>query len=131
MRFPPLPRAKHAREDREGQILLNILFQQLSRDPLASLVRLLLDAPLRPDKLWRRHEKYASRSAARPFRPASFHRLATLGYRDTGGPASYDAIVTAPDNHKVVFENEKVRVLEVTIKPGEKEPHFTSIPCSA
>jgi hypothetical protein len=24
---------------------------------------------------------------------------------------------------KVVFENEKVRVLEVTIKPGEKEFH--------
>jgi predicted metal-dependent enzyme (double-stranded beta helix superfamily) len=45
-----------------------------------------------------------------------------LGDQDTAGPASYDAIVTAPDNHKVVFENEKVRVLEVTIKPGEKEP---------
>jgi quercetin dioxygenase-like cupin family protein len=28
----------------------------------------------------------------------------------------------APDNHRVVFENEKVRVLDVTIKPGEKEP---------
>ena len=36
--------------------------------------------------------------------------------------AAYDAIAAAPDNHRVVFENEKVRVLEVTIKPGEKEP---------
>jgi hypothetical protein len=36
--------------------------------------------------------------------------------------ASYDAIVAAPNNHRVVFENEKVRVLEITIKPGEKEP---------
>ena len=36
--------------------------------------------------------------------------------------AAYDAITAAPDNHRVVFENEKVRVLEVTIKPGEKEP---------
>ena len=39
--------------------------------------------------------------------------------------AAYDAIAAAPDHHRVVFENEKVRVLEVTIKPGEKEPfHF-------
>ena len=36
--------------------------------------------------------------------------------------AAYDAIAAAPDHHRVVFENEKVRVLEVTIKPGEKEP---------
>jgi hypothetical protein len=34
--------------------------------------------------------------------------------------AAYDAIAAAPDNHRVVFENEKVRVLEVTIKPGER-----------
>ena len=39
--------------------------------------------------------------------------------------AAYDAIAAAPDHHRVVFENEKVRVLEVTIKPGDKEPfHF-------
>jgi predicted metal-dependent enzyme (double-stranded beta helix superfamily) len=31
-------------------------------------------------------------------------------------------VTAAPDNHKVVFENERVRVLEVTINPGEKEP---------
>jgi hypothetical protein len=53
--------------------------------------------------------------------------LFVLGFRLRGdenfaGPSSYDAIVAAPDNPKVVFENEKVRVLEVTIKPGEKEP---------
>lgn len=34
--------------------------------------------------------------------------------------SSYDAVVAAPDNHKVVFENERVRVLEVTIKPGKR-----------
>jgi hypothetical protein len=39
--------------------------------------------------------------------------------------AAYDAIAAAPDHHRVVFENEKVRVLDVTIKTGEKEPfHF-------
>jgi mannose-6-phosphate isomerase-like protein (cupin superfamily) len=48
--------------------------------------------------------------------------LPLVGDENTAGPTSHDAVVAAPDNHKVVFENEKVRVLEVTIKPGEKEP---------
>ena len=37
-------------------------------------------------------------------------------------PDSLDAIVAAPQNHKVVLENERVRVLEVTVQPGEREP---------
>jgi predicted metal-dependent enzyme (double-stranded beta helix superfamily) len=41
---------------------------------------------------------------------------------DANEMAAYDAIAAAPDHHRVIFENEKVRVLEVTIKPGEKEP---------
>jgi hypothetical protein len=36
-------------------------------------------------------------------------------------PESLDAVVAAPQNHKVVLENERVRVLEVTVRPGEKE----------
>ena len=35
---------------------------------------------------------------------------------------SLDAVVAAPQNHKVVLENDKVRVLEVTVRPGEREP---------
>lgn len=35
---------------------------------------------------------------------------------------SLDAVIAAPKNHKVVLENEKVRVLEVTAEPGEREP---------
>ena len=35
---------------------------------------------------------------------------------------SLDAVVAAPKNHKVVLENDKVRVLEVTVQPGEREP---------
>jgi mannose-6-phosphate isomerase-like protein (cupin superfamily) len=35
---------------------------------------------------------------------------------------SLDAVVAAPNNHKIVFENDRVRVLEVTIQPGEREP---------
>jgi quercetin dioxygenase-like cupin family protein len=37
-------------------------------------------------------------------------------------PDSLDAVAAAPGNHKVVLENEHVRVLEVTVRPGEREP---------
>ncbi len=33
-----------------------------------------------------------------------------------------DAVTAAPANHKVVFENDHLRVLEVTLEPGEEEP---------
>lgn len=36
--------------------------------------------------------------------------------------SSLDAVVAAPNNHKIVLENDRVRVLEVTVQPGEKEP---------
>lgn len=47
----------------------------------------------------------------------------------TGDPATWpselEATVAAPDNHKILLENERVRVLEVTLGPGEVEPlHF-------
>ncbi len=37
-------------------------------------------------------------------------------------PASLDAVAAAPGNHRVVLENEHVRVLDVTVAPGEREP---------
>ncbi|HKP47759.1 MAG TPA: hypothetical protein VJT50_14255 [Pyrinomonadaceae bacterium] len=44
---------------------------------------------------------------------------------DSNNPATWpdalDATVAAPQNHKVVLENERVRVLEVTVQPGERE----------
>lgn len=44
----------------------------------------------------------------------------------TGNPAEWpkdqDAVVSAPDNHKILLENDKVRVLEVTLAPNEIEP---------
>ena len=44
-------------------------------------------------------------------------------------PDSLDAVLAAPKNHKVVLENERVRVLEVTVRPGEKEPlHMHRMP---
>ena len=36
-----------------------------------------------------------------------------------------DAVVAAPNSHRVVFENERVRVLEVTLQPGVHEPEHT------
>jgi len=44
---------------------------------------------------------------------------------DPGGcawPASLDAVAAAPGNHRVLLENERVRVVEITVAPGEREP---------
>jgi quercetin dioxygenase-like cupin family protein len=35
---------------------------------------------------------------------------------------SMDALIAAPKNHRILFENDSVRILEVTLLPGEKEP---------
>ncbi len=43
----------------------------------------------------------------------------------TGNPADWpkekDAVLAAPTNHKVLLENDKVRVLDVKVAPGEAE----------
>lgn len=36
-------------------------------------------------------------------------------------PQELDAVAAAPANHKVLLENDRVRVLDVTVAPGEKE----------
>ena len=33
-----------------------------------------------------------------------------------------DALAAAPQNHKLLFENDEVRVVEVTVQPGVREP---------
>ena len=40
-------------------------------------------------------------------------------------PDSFDAVVAAPESHKILLENNFVRVTEVIIKPNHKEPHHT------
>src|SRR5688500_6446403 len=37
-------------------------------------------------------------------------------------PAAQDAVQAAPQNHRVILENDKVRVLDVTVPPHTKEP---------
>jgi hypothetical protein len=41
----------------------------------------------------------------------------------------HDAVAAAPAFHRIVLENDSVRVLEIILKPGEKEPfHTHSLP---
>lgn len=40
-------------------------------------------------------------------------------------PPELDALIAAPDHHKLLMENEKVRVLETKINPGETVPVHT------
>jgi hypothetical protein len=37
-------------------------------------------------------------------------------------PDELDAVAAAPRHHKVLFENEALRVLEVTLEPDDEEP---------
>lgn len=48
--------------------------------------------------------------------------MAASGRQPCPWPDSLDAVVAAPGNHRVVLENERVRVLDVTVAPGEREP---------
>lgn len=36
-----------------------------------------------------------------------------------------DALIAAPDSHRLLFENDRVRVLEVLIEAGAREPEHT------
>jgi len=40
-------------------------------------------------------------------------------------PRTMDALVAAPASHRVLMENSQVRVLEVVIEPGNREPEHT------
>jgi len=44
-------------------------------------------------------------------------------------PDKRDAVAAAPGNHKVILENDRIRVLSVTVAPGENEPlHMHRMP---
>src|SRR5688500_14851837 len=36
-------------------------------------------------------------------------------------PPHLDAVSAAPNNHRVLLEDDQIRVLEVTVRPGERE----------
>ena len=41
---------------------------------------------------------------------------------DEQWPPHLDAVIAAPKNHRILMDDETVRVLEVTVNPGEREP---------
>ena len=41
------------------------------------------------------------------------------------GPDSLDALVAAPGHHRVLLENDRVRVLDTRIAPGQRTPVHT------
>lgn len=45
---------------------------------------------------------------------------------DSSDPSTWDpaldAVAAAPKHHKVLFENDNVRVIEVTLEPNDEEP---------
>ena len=45
----------------------------------------------------------------------------TIAARQEEGPV-LDALVAAPDHHRVLLENEHVRVLDTKVRPGETTP---------
>lgn len=42
-------------------------------------------------------------------------------------PDASDAVAVAPDTHKVLIENNKVRILDVNVPPGSKEPPYSQV----
>ena len=52
----------------------------------------------------------------------SAHALPYLTGDPADWPSELDAVIAAPENHKILLENDHVRVLEVTLGPGELEP---------
>lgn len=40
-------------------------------------------------------------------------------------PSELDALTAAPENHKLLFENDSVRVLNTIIQPGQSTPLHT------
>ena len=50
----------------------------------------------------------------------------TIGNNSNSDPSTWDAaldaVAAAPGNHKVLFENARLRVLEVILEPNEEEP---------
>ncbi len=51
--------------------------------------------------------------------------IASTGEQSWPWPDSLDALIAAPDHHRLLLENEAVRVLEVHIPPGQFVPVHT------
>ncbi len=57
--------------------------------------------------------------------PDSLQALASTQSQEWPWPDSLDALIAAPRHHILLFENERVRVLNTTIPAGERTPVHT------
>ncbi|HTK27498.1 MAG TPA: hypothetical protein VL327_13120 [Pyrinomonadaceae bacterium] len=48
-----------------------------------------------------------------------------IGFDENEWPASLDAMAAAPDHHEVLLENDRVRVLDSIVGPGDSTPVHT------
>ena len=44
---------------------------------------------------------------------------------DESWPTELDGVIAAPDHHKVLFDNDRVRVIETIVKVGDTTPVHT------
>jgi len=44
---------------------------------------------------------------------------------DESWPAELDGVIAAPNHHRVLFDNDRVRVIETTVKVGDTTPVHT------
>ena len=56
---------------------------------------------------------------------ASIHSDSSLHHQKQERTDSLDALVAAPNHHKLLFENERVRVLSTSIPAGDRTPVHT------
>jgi len=56
--------------------------------------------------------------------------ISTDGSNPKTWDAKTDGPVAAPGNHQVIFENENIRIMSVTVLPGTKEPYHAHMRCS-
>lgn len=51
--------------------------------------------------------------------------MTARGAQEWEWPDSLDALIAAPQNHRLLFENEEVRILDTYVRPGETAPVHT------
>jgi hypothetical protein len=61
---------------------------------------------------------------------AAQHPISTDGSNPKSWDPKTDGPVAAPNNHKIIFENDNVRIISVTVPPGTKEPYHSHARCS-
>lgn len=56
--------------------------------------------------------------------------ISTDGSNPKTWDSKSDGPLAAPGNHQVIFENENIRIMSVTVLPGTREPYHAHMKCS-